>query len=84
MKTNIKHKTQKEQCFKDFGDWFVLQFGYRPSRVPIEQLESNLREEEMFILDYRAKVKCVREWDEKFNSCLCAWEASNKVYEKSN
>lgn len=69
---------RKKHRKSEFKKWFEGQFGYRISAKPLEyHIDQEEKAHRAYIRE-KITVNKIHAWDQKFNDCLCAWQARNK------
>lgn len=59
-----------------FTDWYVAQFGERPSEASVFDLEERVRGLEIALMTAKGEARAVAEWEARADAALMAWTAS--------
>jgi hypothetical protein len=59
-----------------FEEWFVAQYGPRPSHKLLIELIGDAQEKETIASAARYRVQCVQRWNDERDAALKAWSAA--------
>ncbi len=62
----------------NFSQWFIAQFGKRPSPESLQSLERKMGNAKMAYLAAKSKCRQLDDWERSRTAALYAWQAREK------